>query len=174
MLMVSLVMGLGKSFSNLKQLESYIQQKINETLQSKHFTETIKNEITTAVSEDIYNSGTPLVYERRAGNEYGGMKNPVGTGSIADPETMDSNLISNGVLEVSPNATRNEEYDWAGRGYDTSKSLAENLIKGYGDAWYSVPRDFLETARESMRVSKSHMNAMRDGLEEIFGKGNVI
>lgn len=163
-----------KTFKSISELNAYLQEKINETLQSKHFTDTIKNEITTAVSEDIYNSGTPLSYDRRAGNEYGGMKNPIGTGSIADPETMDSNLISNGVLEISPNATRNEEYKWVGWGYDISKSLAENLIKGYGDKWYSVPRNFLETARESMRVSKSHVNSMRDGLEEVFGKGNVI
>jgi uncharacterized phage infection (PIP) family protein YhgE len=158
---------MGNTASNWNQLEKMIMKKVNNTL-NKEVAEQVKEELQTAVSETIYSAGIPSVYERRGGNQYGGMGNSLGTGSIGDIETMTSKLINNGELQVTPEAERNTDYKFAGIGYDESKSLTENLIKGYADKsqWFNEPRNFIETARENMRESKSHVSALADGLRK--------
>jgi hypothetical protein len=168
--MVKVVIRLGsKTFNNLKDLEKYLQAKINESL---------KSDVADAVCDELESSALemlseyePLVYERRSSS------NSLGSGGIADKNTMSSELISSGVLIVTPKAERNMDFSkYPGWGYDTNKSLAENLIEGYGNRQYpwNQPRDFIEDTRENLRKNKNHVEAMRDGLEEIFGKGNVI
>lgn len=144
-----------KSFTSLSQLNAYLQTKINDAL-NKEVAEQVKSEIQTAVSERIYQSGTPEWYIRRGGNQYGGMGNSLGTGSLGDPDEM-HHTINSGVLEVTDEAKSKMPWD---------RDLSEAIIMGYGSGneWFNEPRDFLETARENMREDKSFVEAMKEGL----------
>jgi len=146
-----------KSFTSLKQLEQYIQQKIDETLLDD-VSETVKDELQSSVSDVVYTK-TPTEYIRR------NLKN----GSLGDKSTMNSELISNGVLEVSPDADFNHPFASTHGGYgavDLDKSLAENIEFGYGSKthWYDIPRPFVQESKENLKKSKAHVESMRDGL----------
>lgn len=146
---------MGKSFTSLSQLEAYLQTKINDAL-NKEVAEQIKSEIQTAVSEKIYQSGTPIIYDRRGGNQYGGMGNSLGTGSLGDPNEM-HHTVNSGILEVVDEAKSKMPWE---------RDLSEAIITGYGSGneWFNEPRDFLETARENMKESKSHVIVLKEAL----------
>lgn len=153
------------NFSSLKELEKYLQNAINKSL-DKEVAKAVKEQIQIAVDEVVYQSGTPVKYERRGGNIYGGMGNPIGTGSLSDINEM-NHIVNNGQLIVTDDAKRNENYKFAGIGYDTNKSLTENIVEGYGNKsyWYNKPRDFIEKAKENLRQDKYHVEALKEGLE---------
>lgn len=144
-----------KTFTSFSQIETYLLQAINDSL-NKEVAEQIKDEIKTGVSERIYNSGTPVSYVRRGGNQYGGMGNSLGTGSLSDPDEM-HHTVENGTLEVVDLAKSKMPWD---------RDLSEAMIHGYGSKseWYNEERDFLQTARENIKESKSHVSSLADGL----------
>lgn len=147
---------LGKSFANLKDLEKYLQKKINETLLYE-VSDAVKDELQSSVSDVVYSAGTPKQYERRNLRD----------GSLGDKSTMNSSLINDGILEVSPDADRNVEFsEYPGWGYDSDKSLAENVAFGYGNHqyWWNQERNFVEDAKENMKRNKAHVDSMKDGL----------
>lgn len=165
---------MAKSFSNWGQLEQYLKKQIDETL-NQEVARQVKEEIQTTVSTEVYGAGSPVKYERRGGNDYGGMGNPIGTGSLGDVNEMD-HQVKNGELTVVNNAERNTKYKFAGIGYDLNKSLAFNIEYGYGakDKWFNQARPFMSEAVKNMKETKSHVDAMKDGLEKRLGKGTVI
>ncbi len=165
---------MAKSFSNWNQLEQYLKKQIDETLNNE-VARQVKEEIQTAVSTEVYSAGSPVKYERRGGNEYGGMGNPIGTGSLGDVNEMD-HQVKNGELIVTNNAERNTKYKFAGIGYDLNKSLAFNIEYGYGakDKWFNQARPFMSEAVKNMKETKSHVLIMKEGLEKRLGKGTVI
>lgn len=132
--------------------------KVNESLKTD-VAPVVKDEIQTAVSEKIYQSGTPEWYVRRGGNQYGGIGNSLGTGSLGDPNEM-HHTVNSGVLEVTDDADSKMPWD---------RDLTEAIIHGYGDKsqWYNEERDFLETARENIKESKSHVYSLADGLRKL-------
>lgn len=144
-----------KSFTSISQLEAYLLTKINESL-NINVAEQVKEEIQTAVSETVYSAGTPLYYDRRGGNSAGGMGSANGTGSLGDVQEM-HHTVNSGVLEVVDDAEPKMPWD---------RRLDVGIVYGYGDKeqWYNQPRDFLETARENMKESKSHVESMKEGL----------
>jgi len=149
---------MGKSFNSISSLNAYLQTKINDAL-NKEVAEQVKEEIQTAISEVVYIQ-TPLYYQRRGGNAYGGMGNPNGTGSLADVNEMSHFVTTVGkdcTLEVQDDAESSAPWD---------SRLDENIILGYGNKreWYEQPRNFIKTAEENMKESKSHLDSLRDGL----------
>jgi hypothetical protein len=172
--MVKVVRRLGnKNFSNLKDLEKYIQTQIDKVLVAQ-VSEVIKDELESSISDEVYAKHEPSQYIRR------GIPNNIG--GLADKSTMHHNLISSGVLEVTPDADFNHVFamNYARpKGYgdiDLNKSLAENIEFGYGSKTHDwdKPRPFVEKTRENLRSNKNHIESLKDGLEDIFGKGNVI
>lgn len=157
---------MAKSFSNWKDIEVYLRKHIDDTLNNE-VAKSVKEQVMVAVDEAVYQSGSPAVYKRRGGNDYGGMGNPIGSGSLADQNQM-NHIVNNGELVVTNDAERNKDYKFAGIGYDTNKSLTENIVEGYGDRsrWYNQPRDFMEEARENLRRDKYHVEAMKIGLKK--------
>lgn len=149
---------LGKSFTSLSQLEAYLTQKITESLNTS-VAEQVKEELQTAVSETVYSAGTPLIYERRGGNSAGGMGNSIGTGSLSDPNEM-RHTVDSGILEVWDEAKPSAPWD---------QDLTSAIVYGYNDKshWWDSPRDFIETARENMQESKSHVHSLADGLRKL-------
>lgn len=158
-----------KSFKSISELNTYLQQKINTILIDK-VSDVVRDELELSAIE-MLNEYDPIIYQRRSST------NSLGSGGIADKETMSAELISDGVLTITPNAERNKEFSqYPGFGYDANKSLVENLVFGYGNRQYpwNQPRDFVGDARENLKSSKIHVEAMRDSLEDIFGVGNVF
>lgn len=160
------MINLGKTFNSWSQIEAYLKKQIDSCL-DKEVAQHVKEEQMTAISDVVYGAGIPSKYERRGGNPYGGMGNTLGTGSLGDPSEM-HHTVKNGELVVTNDAERNIDYKWAGYGYDTSKSLAENIVYGYGDKdeWYNEPRDFISETIKSMKESGSHVEVMKEALEK--------
>ena len=154
-----------KSFTSLSQLEAYLNEKIKIAL-DKNVAPVVKESIQSAVSSEVYSKGFPEYYDRRGGNKYGGMGEPKGTGSLADVDQM-HHTVSGGVLEVVDDAEPSSPW---------GKRLDQAISYGYGyeKAWYEVARPFFPEAIEDLKSSKAHVEALKDGLEDIFGKGNVI
>jgi hypothetical protein len=149
---------LGKSFKSISELNAYLQQKINETLLTD-VSEVVKDELESSVSDEVYGAGEPKQYIRRD------LKN----GSLGDKNTMNSELISSGLLEVSPDADFNHPFASTHGGYgavDLDKSLTENIEYGYGSKthWYDIPRPFIQESRDNLKQSQAHVECMKDGL----------
>lgn len=156
---------MSKSFNSISALEAEIMKQINSVL-NKEVAMVVREEIQTAISEVVYTE-EPISYIRRGGNDMGGMGNPLGSGSIADPETMISELISNGVLQITPEAERNVGFnEYSGYGYNDDESLTYNIIMGYKprDQWFNKPRNFIARAEKNMIEDKSHVEVLADGL----------
>ena len=146
-----------KSFTNWSQIETYLTGLINDTL-NKEVKEQVFDEIQTGVSETVYSAGIPQFYERRGGNSAGGMGNSIGSGSLSDPNEM-KHTVESGVLEVWDEADSYNPWDL---------ELDEAIAFGYGSKsqWYNVPRNFIETARQNMEESGSHVSSMKMGLRK--------
>lgn len=155
-----------KSFKSISELNAYLQKQINSVLLTE-VSEVVKDELQSSVSDIVYTE-TPKQYIRR------NLKN----GSLGDKDTMNSSLLSDGTLKISPNANFNHLFANT-RGYgevDLTKSLAFNIEYGYGSKshWYNVPRPFVQETVNKLKDNKAHVEALKTGLEDIFGKNNVI
>lgn len=144
-----------KTFKNLKEVENYIIQQVDKVLET-HVAPTVKDSIQTAVSTEVYGAGDPIIYQRRNYQN----------GSLGDTEEM-HHKVEGGTLTVTDDAK--SKLPW-----NNGRTLAQNIHFGYGDEWYSVSRPFMDEAKNILREDKSHVRAMKDGLEEIFGVGNVF
>lgn len=146
-----------KSFTSFKDLEGFIKKQVKKSLESD-VAEVIKDEIQSSISDKIYLPYKPKKYERR---EYTG-------GGLGDKNTMTVELVGDDTIKIIPEAERNTNYDFTGVGYDTSKSLAENIIGGYGNRDYiwNQPRDFIEEAKNNLKQNKNHIEALKDSLEK--------
>ena len=143
---------MAKTVSSWSQLQKVIQEKIDSSLENE-VAEHTKDEIQSSLSEVVYSSYEPKIYERRK----------YGDGGLGDRETMDSKLVKSGELEVIPNALSK-----TGGGLDNDYSLAYNIVYGYGNRnqpW-NKPRDFVENARENLRNDGSLREVMVDALRK--------
>ena len=158
----------------LQRIEQQIKKQVNDCLR-KELAKHVKEEIQTAVSTEIYNSGIPEIYNRRGGNDYGGMGAVNGSGSLGDVQQMNHSVL-NMTLKVTDDAKRNDDYDYAGYGYDLGKSLLENMQMGYGNKifWWNKPRPILSVAKQHMRETGVHVEVMKDALQKRFGRKNVF
>jgi len=143
---------LAKTVSSWSQLQKVIQEKIDSSLKNE-VAEHAKDEIQSSLSEVVYSSYEPKVYERRG---YSG-------GGLGDQDTMNSKLVKSGELEVVPNALPK-----TGGGLDNDYSLAYNIVHGYGskNQPWNKPRDFVENARENLRNDGSLREVMVDALRK--------
>lgn len=146
-----------KTFKSYKDLEGFLKQKIKIVLEND-VAEVIKDEIQSSISDEVYSVYEPKNYERRGYTD----------GGLGDKNTMTVELVGDDTIKVTPDAERNTSYEFAGVGYDTSKSLAENIIEGYGNrahVW-NQPRDFIEETKNNLKRNKHHVEVLKDGLEK--------
>ena len=140
-----------KSFTNLSQLEAYLNEKIQIAL-DKNVAPVVKESIQTAVSDVVYGAGVPIFYKRR------NLRN----GSLGDVGEM-NHEISGNTLIVTDDAK--SKLPW-----ENGRSLAQNIEYGYGENWYSVSRPFIngeDGAKNILREDKSHIESLKDGLREL-------
>lgn len=146
-------------------IKAKIQLAVNDSLKNE-VTEAVKDEMQSTISEVVYAAGTPIIYQRRGGNNYGGMGNPDGTGSLADKGEMKHNVV-NGVLIIKNEAEPVKS---------SFGNLAYNIEYGYGarDRWYNQPRPFIQETRNNLKSNKAHVKALKDGLRKRLGANNVL
>jgi len=137
-----------KSFTNSSSLIAYLQTIVNEAMVDEVAT-TAKLEEQEHVQEDIYNSGSPIIYKRRGFD--------LGSRGLGDINEMESTLIENGTIEIINRAE--PQLNW-----NTPNSLATNIEMGYGSEWYSVSRPFQQRTVESLEQNKKHVIALKTGL----------
>lgn len=137
-----------KQFTNTSSLIVYLQTIVNEAMMNEVAT-IAKLEEQEHVQEDIYNSGSPIIYKRRGFS--------LGSEGLGDINEMESTLIDNGTIEIV-NRAEPKAY------WDTPNSLATNIEMGYGDEWYSVSRPFQQRTVESLEQNKKHVTALKIGL----------
>lgn len=137
-----------REFNNLKELQSFLKSKINKSL-IENVSPVVKETMHDSVDSIVYLEYSPVVYERR-----------MDKGGLSDISIMDDELISDGVLSVS-----NGQPD----------SLVETVITGEGYTYhpwngtrgaYEKPRDFISNTVETLKKTKRHVNALRDGLKK--------
>lgn len=143
-----------KTFKNWKELEKQLQKDINSVLMNK-VADVVRDEIIMSVDSTVYDAGEPQHYQRRGLSEY--------SEGLGGRSQMIANIISNGILQVVNNAKP--------KGYDlgSDKSLAEWIEFGYGSksAWWNQPRPFMAEARKALKENKNHVEAMKEGLEDM-------
>jgi|LakMenEpi03Aug12_release.lakeMendotaPanAssembly.Ray.scaffolds.fasta_scaffold391958_3 hypothetical protein len=139
------------SFNNLNDLAKYVQKDINKVL-NKEVASSVEDALIEAVDETIYQSGDPLFYNRRG-------LSPSSTG-LGGREQMYHDPVTNGVLEVTDLAEPSKQWD---------VDLDSMLVEGYGnkEEWWNKPRDFYETARETLEKHGYHLDAMQEGLNKL-------
>lgn len=90
---------------------------------------------------------------------------------LGDPATMAAKMINKNTLQVTPEADFNHPFamsdnSWGYGGVYMNRSLAENIILGYGHQWYSLPRPFIKDAKDSIESKGLHIKSLKKGLEK--------
>ena len=137
-----------REFNNLKELQSFLKSKINKSL-IENVSPVVIETMNDSVDSIVYSEYSPVMYERR-----------MDKGGLSDISIMDGELISDGVLSVSNGQPDN---------------LVETVITGDGyifHPWngkrgaYEKPRDFISNTVETLKKTKRHVNALREGLKK--------
>lgn len=143
-------------FSNWKSLEAYINSAVKNTLQNE-ISEVIKDQLVESTTEIVYESHEPLVYNRRF--------------SLTDKNNMNSELIDSNTLLVETVANPSDSV--TGEWYESPDTnvfggwvaLGEVSPKPFGAGIWTTKRDFYEDAREKLNSSDDIKNATRKGLK---------
>ena len=147
------------SFKNYDSLEKYLSKQIKSIMHNE-MADVVKETMSTAVEEDVYDSIPPPKLYRRRGS--------LGSG-LADTRTMQSDVYVNAgevVLEVESETKLNNDYGIN----PSSMSLQEIVISGNDYMFpgsHEKPRDFVEGTRQRLVETDSVRETMRSGLERI-------
>lgn len=163
-----------KTFNNLKDLELYLKNVVNDVL-SDEVAEMVKDKQQDHIMDDVYlqynivdgQRKEPYVYDRRYYE-----------GGLVDRDNIVAK-VEDGTLTVT-NITKGQD------GVDNLAGLIEygdNSAYGQYD-WkynrdntqdqYLSPRPFIENTRREIAEKKLHVSSLKKGLEKRLGKGAVI
>ena len=152
-----MVIKMGSLSDALAQAVAQIEAKVNDALADEVATAVRKDE-REAIIDKVYSAYNPVKYRRRA--YYGGM---------LDPGNMEATVVG-GVLTVT-----NETPPAEGEGYTTGKYLDRLIEGGHGNGgYYDFPgrgaymkaRPFTATTIDMLRSDKSHVAALKAGLQK--------
>lgn len=144
-------------FKSLSALESYLKNAIDIALENQ-VADMVKDEVAASASEVVYDAYNPSQYSRRL--------------SLEREENIGI-YVSGNVLTATMNHVFNEEYKTDNHGYGLAYLIEYGHgAGGYYDYPYSrktptflEPRPFVETAIERMDSYKTHVHALKEGLE---------
>ena len=138
------------SFKDLKRLEKFLQEKINNALISD-VADTVREVEIRQIEETVYDAYTPKMYRRR-GN----------WGGLADPHNIEAEVIDDGVLKVWNETPPNEDYDHSRL---TSKFIDVAVETGREYTFFSPgPRPFTKNTADELREKEQHISALVKGL----------
>ena len=131
------------TFKNLNALMTHIEKDMQKVLKNE-VAETVKENMKTAIDENVYNAYTPEYYHRRMEN-----------GGLADKDNMEATISGNvlTVRDVAPLDNGRTDYE-----------LDEIIVKGWGKQPF--PRDFYGGTAERLEDNGDHIKAMKDGLRK--------
>lgn len=150
------------TFSSLKEMEKYIQDKINVSLE-KDVAPVVKEIMSAEVQNTVYAEyPNPRVYERR-----------LNKGGLMDINNMNDKLVTSGILSITNDTPFNPEYNTVNSG----DGLAGLVEFGHGryngieydypsDERFTNPRPFIEATREDLIQTQAHTKALINGLKK--------
>lgn len=144
---------------SLKELRNYIEKCIDDSLENEVL-ETVKKIETSHVEEDVFDVYSPSAYERRS------------TLGIDDPDNIVGNITQNGVLEIENITEFNPEYETENRGLGLVKLIEYgHKTSGYFYDYpksdnFTDPRPFISNTKKEIKENKSHVIAIKSGLEK--------
>lgn len=144
----------------LEELMVKLQEQVQDVVKN-NVVETIKDVETEHIREDVYNTYTPTMYQRRYEND-----------GLIDKENMkevikkEDNTIS---LDITNDTLENQDYPNADQDY--IDSIIEN---GEGYTWKNsqiyqeqpYPRPFTENTYKDLEENKQHITALKEGLKQ--------
>jgi len=131
-------------FTSIKELQRYIQSKANLALKNEVATNTVQV-MTKKIDEVVYDAYEPKLYERE--KDHGG---------LTDPNNIKVQMVEDNTISIENIRS------------DGPRNVAEIVETGQG-YYYSFdytnkPRAFTEATRQELRMSQSHVKAMKLGL----------
>ena len=166
------------TFKNLKDLEKYLKEKIDNSLE-KEVASMVKAVQTDHIVDDVYMAYNnvdgarkePYVYERRYFE-----------GGLIDRENMQSEVVD-GVLTVTNIAEANEDYKGSPV-TNLAGLIEEGHLGHYGQydytknrddtEWqYMSPRPFIANTRDDIKKNKLHVKTLKEALKRRLGNENV-
>jgi hypothetical protein len=138
-------------FDNLKDLERYLRAQIGDVMETE-LSEEVKTVMQQAITETVYDSYDPKIYQRRS------------VGGLGDRNNIHAEMVGEMSLEVSNIAPLNNAY-----GRSPGRNLSEIIISGDGylyDGDFRYPRDFIGATEESLEQTNSFERVMRQGLNK--------
>lgn len=156
-------------FKNLKDLENYLQSKVNETLnnQDSAVMDVVKDEVKTAAQDEVYDEYLPFVYQRRGEDD--GLTD-------ADNTAITGDKIENGKVSIYvDNITQSENgghyladliefgHGYKGQTYDYPYNRA-----GTEDQFLQ-PRPFMKTATN--RINNNPTELLTAFKKDLAKKG---
>ncbi len=144
--------------SNLKDIESYLRQKIDEVLSDEVSKEVVKTE-SQQVKTVVYGNKEPSVYQRRKDN-----------GGLSDIRNMVS-IVKDGILEVKNitevNPIKKSDGSYFNNAFPTDYGLAEIVEYGNKNGIIANPkRPFTQATKDDLEESKKHIEALKRGLKK--------
>lgn len=143
-------------FNSIQDVKAYIQTALNDTLQHE-VADTATDAMEHAVSKTVYESYTPLKYQRRD------------VGGLGSPESVETTLEGDNVLFVT-NTAKSSPSVIDG---SVSDKLAEwvvygsvpNIFNSNGNYPWMHPRDFISTAVDDLGWQGKLKDAVIAGME---------
>ena len=137
-------------FDNVQKLLNHIQAKIENALEIEVL-EAIKETQTDMIQEYVYDAYTPKQYIRRGPDN----------GGYGDPNNIHG-FVENGVLRVRNLTPPNPNYRTK---IKPSAYVAPAIESGKMYTWYSPgARPAIAKTVEELKMTKSHMKALKNGL----------
>lgn len=131
------------TFKNLASLMKHIEKDAQETLETE-VAETVKDHMSETIQLNVYNSYSPLTYERR--EEQGG---------LIDKNNMEATVNGNTltVKDIAPLDNGNTQYE-----------LGAIIEFGWGNMPFERP--YYDDTEERLLATNDHVKAMKQGLRE--------
>lgn len=145
-------------FNSLSALETYLKNAIDVALENQVADE-VKDEVTTSASKIVYGVYDPDMYSRR--------------GSFEQKENIGI-YVSGNILTATMNHVFNESYKTKNHGYGLAALVeyGHNVGGRYDypfnnnkEPTFRYPRPFVATSIKRMESSKTHVHALKDGLQ---------
>lgn len=129
------------TFNNLNSLFAHLEKEIRHTLQDE-VAETVKDHMSETIQLNVYNTYSPMYYERRG--EQGGLIDKRNMEATVNGDTLT-------VKDIAPLDNGSTKYD-----------LDAIIEFGWGNQPF--PRPFYDGTEERLLMTNDHVNAMKQGL----------
>jgi hypothetical protein len=156
------------SFKSLKALEFFLNNKIQNALESSHLLEKVKQTMQENILREVYMAYNPKRYQRRGSS-----------GGLMDDDNITHDVIGRNKIAIYNIAKRNTSY--ANTTY-TNPYLAPLIELGHSEAVdrgyqgynypfrylaYFKPRPFIKATRDELRRTKKHVEAFKQSLKSL-------